>query len=107
MITYLFFSISLHLVSIYIIVKIAQKLKAKQYQTVSAIFVWLTYFSLTSEWMMGQFNLLAGMFLLFAIYFELFEKRLMVVKLGLLSLFFLPAYLAFIFLLLGDLMALM
>lgn len=40
-------------------------------------------------------------------HFELFEKRLMVIKLALLSVFFLPSYLAFIFLLLGDLMALM
>lgn len=40
-------------------------------------------------------------------HFELFEKRLMVIKLGLLALFFLPSYLAFIFLLLGDLMTLM
>lgn len=40
-------------------------------------------------------------------HFELFEKRLMVIKLGLLSVFFLPSYLAFIFLLLGDLMAMM
>lgn len=40
-------------------------------------------------------------------HFELFEKRLTVIKLTLLSLFFLPSYLAFIFLLLGDLMTLM
>lgn len=40
-------------------------------------------------------------------HFELFEKRLTVIKLALLSVFFLPAYLAFVFLLLGDLMALM
>jgi hypothetical protein len=40
-------------------------------------------------------------------HFELFEKRLMVIKLGLMSIFFLPSYLAFIFLLLGDLMQLM
>lgn len=40
-------------------------------------------------------------------HFELFEKKLMITKLVLLSLFFLPSYLAFIFLLLGDLMALM
>ena len=40
-------------------------------------------------------------------HFELFEKRLIVIKLVLLSVFFLPSYLAFIFLLLGDLMALM
>lgn len=40
-------------------------------------------------------------------HFELFEKRLTVIKLALLSIFFLPSYLAFIFLLLGDLMALM
>jgi hypothetical protein len=40
-------------------------------------------------------------------HFELFEKRLMVVKLALLALFFLPSYLAFIFLLLGDLLSLM
>ena len=40
-------------------------------------------------------------------HFELFEKRLTVIKLTLLSVFFLPSYLAFIFLLLGDLMALM
>lgn len=40
-------------------------------------------------------------------HFELFEKRLLVLKLILLSIFFLPSYLAFIFLLLGDLMALM
>lgn len=40
-------------------------------------------------------------------HFELFEKRLVVIKLALLSIFFLPSYLAFIFLLLGDLMALM
>lgn len=40
-------------------------------------------------------------------YFELFEKRLIVIKLLLLSVFFLPSYLAFIFLLLGDLMKLM
>src|SRR5690606_32412525 len=39
-------------------------------------------------------------------HFELFEKRLMVIKLGLMSLFFLPSYLAFIFLLLGDLLSL-
>lgn len=40
-------------------------------------------------------------------HFELFEKRLVVIKLVLLSVFFLPSYLAFIFLLLGDLMDLM
>lgn len=40
-------------------------------------------------------------------HFELFEKKLTVIKLGLLSLFFLPSYLAFIFLLLGDLITLM
>lgn len=40
-------------------------------------------------------------------HFELFEKRLLAIKLGLLSIFFLPSYLAFIFLLLGDLMTLM
>lgn len=40
-------------------------------------------------------------------HFELFEKRLTVIKLALLSIFFLPAYLAFIFLLLGDLLKLM
>ena len=40
-------------------------------------------------------------------HFELFEKRLTVIKLSLLSVFFLPSYLAFIFLLLGDLMATM
>lgn len=40
-------------------------------------------------------------------HFELFEKRLTVIKLSLLSLFFLPSYLAFIFLLLGDLMSMM
>jgi hypothetical protein len=38
-------------------------------------------------------------------HFELFEKRLVVIKLVLLSVFFLPSYLAFIFLLLGDLLA--
>lgn len=38
-------------------------------------------------------------------HFELFEKRLTVIKLGILSLFLLPSYLMFIFLLLGDLMA--
>jgi hypothetical protein len=37
-------------------------------------------------------------------HFELFEKRLTVIKLALISIFFLPSYLAFIFLLLGDLM---
>lgn len=40
-------------------------------------------------------------------HFELFEKRLTVIKLALLSLFFLPSYLAFIFLLLGELMSMM
>lgn len=40
-------------------------------------------------------------------HFELFEKRLVMLKLTLLSVFFLPSYLAFIFLLLGDLMDLM
>jgi hypothetical protein len=40
-------------------------------------------------------------------HFELFEKRLMVIKLGLMAIFFLPSYLAFIFLLLNDLLALM
>jgi hypothetical protein len=40
-------------------------------------------------------------------HFEIFEKRLTVLKLILLSVFFLPSYLAFIFLLLGDLMAMM
>lgn len=40
-------------------------------------------------------------------HFELYEKRLTVIKLSLLSIFFLPSYLAFIFMLLGDLMALM
>lgn len=37
-------------------------------------------------------------------HFELFEKRTGVLKLGLLSVFFLPSYLAFVFLLLGDLL---
>lgn len=40
-------------------------------------------------------------------HFELFEKKLAVVKLGLLAFFFLPSYLAFIFLLLGELLTLM
>lgn len=40
-------------------------------------------------------------------HFELFEKRLGVIKLGILSVFLLPSYLMFIFLLLGDLMDLM
>ncbi len=40
-------------------------------------------------------------------HFELFEKRLTVIKLVLLAVFFLPSYLAFIFLLIGDLMTLM
>lgn len=40
-------------------------------------------------------------------HFELFEKKLVLIKLGLMALFFLPSYLAFIFLLLSDLMALM
>ena len=40
-------------------------------------------------------------------HFELFEKRLTVVKLGLMAIFFLPTYLAFVFLLLSDLLSLM
>lgn len=40
-------------------------------------------------------------------HFELFEKRLVVLKLFLLSVFFLPSYMAFIFVLLGDLFTLM
>ena len=40
-------------------------------------------------------------------HFELFEKRLTVIKLGLMAIFFLPTYLAFVFLLLNDLLALM
>jgi hypothetical protein len=40
-------------------------------------------------------------------HFDLFAKRLTVIKLALLAVFFLPAYLAFIFCLLRDLMALM
>lgn len=40
-------------------------------------------------------------------HFELFEKRLTVIKLTLISIFFLPSYLAFIFLLLGDLLKIM
>lgn len=40
-------------------------------------------------------------------HFELFEKRLTVIKLGILSVFLLPSYLMFIFLLLGDLIDLM
>jgi hypothetical protein len=40
-------------------------------------------------------------------HFELFEKRLIVIKMTLLSVFFLPSYLAFTVLLLGDLMNLM
>ncbi len=40
-------------------------------------------------------------------HFELFEKRLAVIKLLLLAVFFLPSYLAFIFVLLNDLMTLM
>jgi hypothetical protein len=40
-------------------------------------------------------------------HFELFEKRLTVIKLGILSIFLLPSYLMFIFLLLGDLMDLL
>lgn len=40
-------------------------------------------------------------------HFELFEKKLLVIKLILLSVFFLPSYLAFLFLLLRDLTSLM
>ena len=40
-------------------------------------------------------------------HFELFEKRLTVIKLGILSVFLLPSYLMFLFLLLGDLIDLM
>lgn len=40
-------------------------------------------------------------------HFTMFEKRLSVIKLCLLAVFFLPAYLSFIFMLLGDLMTLM
>jgi hypothetical protein len=38
-------------------------------------------------------------------HFELFEKRLTLIKLGLLALFFLPSYLVFVFLILGSLMS--
>jgi len=40
-------------------------------------------------------------------HFELFEKRLTVVKLGLMAVFFLPSYVGFIFFLLSDLLTLM
>jgi hypothetical protein len=40
-------------------------------------------------------------------HFELFEKRMTMVKLGLMAIFFLPSYLVFMFLLLGDLMQVM
>jgi hypothetical protein len=40
-------------------------------------------------------------------HFELFEKRLTVLKLAIMSIFFLPSYLAFVFLMLSELMVLM
>ena len=87
---YLVFSILLHIASIYLIVKISKKLKAQTYQIVFAIFIWLTYFSLTSEWRMGQFNHLAGMFLLGAVGAEIFSNKILSALAWILSLSWKP-----------------
>ncbi|PIZ28234.1 hypothetical protein COY43_01595, partial [Candidatus Berkelbacteria bacterium CG_4_10_14_0_8_um_filter_35_9_33_8] len=87
---YLVISILLHLASVYLIIKIAQKLKVQKYQIVTAIFIWLTFFSLTSEWRMGQFNHLAGMFLLGAIGAEIFGNKILSALAWILSLSWKP-----------------
>lgn len=71
---YLGFSVTLHLASIGLIYLIAQKLRAKSILFILATVLWLTFFPLASEWRMGQFNNLAGIFFLLAISFSIYRR---------------------------------
>lgn len=71
---YLIFSVILHLASIGLIYLIAKKLNTSKIMFVLATILWLTYFPLASEWRMGQFNHLAGIFFLLAITFSVYRR---------------------------------
>jgi len=72
--SYLYYSIALHLLSIYSLYYIWKKINKSFFILSLAIFFWLSFFSLNSEWVMGQFNHLAGMFFLAAIALAIAKK---------------------------------
>ncbi|MCD6568931.1 DUF2029 domain-containing protein [bacterium] len=74
---FLWISVILHLFSLYILYLIGKKLKAKPMIIAVALFIWLCYFSIISNWRMGQFNHLSAVFFLFTIAAVLYKKKIL------------------------------
>jgi hypothetical protein len=72
---YLYYSIALHVLSIYLIYYIWKKLNRSFFILSLALFFWLSFFPLMSEWIMGQFNHLPGMFFLATIVLTTINKE--------------------------------
>ncbi len=73
---FLWISVVLHLLSLYILYLIGKKLKAKPVTIALVLFIWLSYFSILSNWRMGQFNHLAAIFFLFMVAAILYKKKI-------------------------------
>lgn len=73
---YLFISTFIHFFSLYFIYLINKKFSGSRLRFVLVLFIWLSFFPLLSEWRMGQFNHLAGLFLLISITGVVYNKYL-------------------------------
>ena len=73
--SYLTFSIMAHLQGTFFIWLIWKKQKASKYILGLALLLWLGFFALNSEWRMGQFNDIAGVFFLGFLTGIIYEKK--------------------------------
>ena len=73
---FLWISVFLHLFSLWVLYLIGKKLKAKPIDIILVIFIWLSYFSLLSNWRMGQFNHLSALFFLWTIGAVLYKRKI-------------------------------
>lgn len=74
---YLFFSLILHCLSVYSLYLIAKKFNANKIIFGLVILIWFLYFPLLSEWRMGQFDHLSGMFFLLTVVLILYHKKIL------------------------------
>ena len=88
---FLLTSITLHLLSLGILYLVAKKLKAKSLDIALVILIWLSYFSLLSNWRMGQFNHLSALFFFLMIAAVLYKRKLLIAGSWILSIAWKPA----------------
>jgi hypothetical protein len=89
-ILYLFSSVILHISALSLLYLIFKKLKLAKINLALAIFVWLSFFPLASEWRMGQYNDLAGIFFLAFLAAEIYGKKTQAAIMWILSLAWKP-----------------